>query len=52
MCKAVTQNMYNIKYINAQQAKTVSSFKNIKEKLSKINAAIKYAVYVFVMLSP
>jgi hypothetical protein len=39
--------MYNIKCINAQQAKTVYSFKNIKEKLLKTNAAIwfkkKYA---------
>ena len=40
MCKAIAQNMYNIKYINAQQAKTIHNFRNIKEKLLKTNAAI------------
>ena len=40
VCKAIAQNMYNIKYINAQQAKTIHNFKNIKEKLLKTNAAI------------
>ena len=34
------RNMCNIKYINAQQAKTVHSFKNIKGKPLKKNAAM------------
>jgi hypothetical protein len=32
------------KYINAQQAKTIHSFKNIKEKLLKANAAIWFNI--------
>ena len=32
--------MYNIKYTNAQQAKTIHSFTNTKNKLLKKNTAI------------
>ena len=33
---------YNVKFINAQQAKQTYKYKNIKEKLYKNNAAIWY----------
>ena len=32
--------MHNIKFANAQQAKAVYNYKNIKERLCKTNAAI------------
>jgi hypothetical protein len=35
-------SMNNSKFINARQAKEIYQYKNIKEKLHKINAAIWY----------
>jgi hypothetical protein len=32
----------NIKFVNAKQAKKIYTYRNIKRKLYKINAAIRY----------
>ena len=37
---SVARRMYNIKFVNAHQAKTTYNFKNTKEKLLKTNPAI------------
>ena len=34
------RNMYNIKFVNIQQAKIIYRYKNTKEKLLETNAAI------------
>jgi hypothetical protein len=45
--------MYNIKFVNAQQAKLVYHCKNIKEKLHKTNASIWYnKIYIIEKLTP
>jgi hypothetical protein len=40
ICKAIARNMYNFRYINAQQAEVIDSFTNTKKKLLETNAAI------------
>ena len=38
--------LYNIKFINAQQAKAAYKYKNIREKLYECNAALWYNKHV------
>jgi hypothetical protein len=38
----ITHGMYNIKLINAQQAKCVNNYKNTRLSLLKVNASIRF----------
>jgi protein-arginine kinase len=40
LCKTTAREMYNTKYVNAQQAKIIHSSTNTKRKLSKKNASV------------